>query len=31
MGDYGDILVSGTTSHAPRTGDGLLRLERTGP
>lgn len=30
-GDYGDILISGMTAHADRTGDGLLRLERTGP
>jgi hypothetical protein len=30
-GDYGDILLSGMTAHMPRTQDGLLRLERTGP
>jgi hypothetical protein len=30
-GDYGDILLSGMTTHQPRTQDGLLQLERTGP
>ncbi len=30
-GDYGDILLSGMTAHQPRTREGLLRLERTGP
>jgi hypothetical protein len=30
-GDYGDILLSGMTAHRPRTLDGLLQLERTGP
>ena len=30
-GDYGEILLSGMTAHQPRTREGLLRLERTGP
>jgi hypothetical protein len=30
-GDYGDILLSGMTARKPRTREGLLRLERTGP
>jgi hypothetical protein len=30
-GDYGEILLSGMTAHRPRTREGLLRLERTGP
>lgn len=30
-GDYGEILLSGMTAHKPRTREGLLRLERTGP
>lgn len=30
-GDYGDILLCGMTAHQPRTLDGLLQLERTGP
>ncbi len=30
-GDYGDILLSGMTAHLPRTRDGVLQLERTGP
>lgn len=30
-GDYGDILLAGMTRHQPRTREGLLQLERTGP
>ncbi len=30
-GDYGEILLSGMTTRRPRTREGLLRLERTGP
>jgi hypothetical protein len=30
-GDYGAILLSGMTAHQPRTAEGLLQLERTGP
>ncbi len=30
-GDYGQILLAGMTAHQPRTRDGLLQLERTGP
>jgi hypothetical protein len=29
--DYGAILVSGMTAHQPRTAEGLLQMERTGP